>query len=57
MYGPKTGAVEEWEETVGRQALHAETLGFTHPITRKWMEWHAPLPPELAALEQVLCSL
>ncbi|WP_424767264.1 RluA family pseudouridine synthase [Paenibacillus sp. sgz302251] len=54
MYGPKQGAVIEWEETAGRQALHAEILGFTHPITREWMEWKAPLPPELALLEQKL---
>ncbi|MCA0755431.1 RluA family pseudouridine synthase [Paenibacillus sp. N4] len=54
MYGPKEGAVEAWEEAVSRQALHAETLGFTHPITKRWMEWQAPLPPELERLEQAL---
>lgn len=54
LYGPDTGRIEKWEDTVGRQALHAETLGLTHPITKEWMEWTADLPPELVRLEQVL---
>jgi len=54
MYGPEAGAVPAWEEAVGRQALHAETLGLTHPITKQWMEWQAPLPPELIRLEEQL---
>lgn len=29
------------------QALHARTLGFTHPATGEWIETEAPLPPEL----------
>lgn len=42
--------------TFGRQALHAEILGFVHPRTGEMMEWSAP-PPEdmqnlLAALAQ-----
>lgn len=54
MYGPKEGAVEKWESAVGRQALHAEILGFTHPLTKQWMEWQAALPTELLHLEQIL---
>lgn len=34
---------------VERQALHAETLGFRHPVTEERMEFHAPLPPDLTA--------
>ena len=30
-----------------RQFLHAERLGFRHPRTGEWMEFLAPLPPEL----------
>ncbi|WP_028611953.1 RluA family pseudouridine synthase [Paenibacillus harenae] len=56
MYGPKEGAISAWEEAAGRQALHAETLGFTHPITRERMEWQASLPLELARLEQLLST-
>ncbi|HMI05793.1 MAG TPA: hypothetical protein VK541_25125, partial [Pedobacter sp.] len=29
-----------------RQALHAQTLGFIHPTTRKYMEFEAPLPSD-----------
>jgi len=54
FYGPEHGRVEEWELAAGRHALHAEILGFVHPITKVPMEWHAPLPAELARLEQLL---
>lgn len=54
MYGPNNGGTQEWEQAAGRQALHAETLGLTHPITKQWMEWTASLPPELVRLEQAL---
>jgi 23S rRNA pseudouridine1911/1915/1917 synthase len=33
-----------------RQALHAATLGFTHPVTGDWMEFSSPLPADLAGL-------
>lgn len=32
-----------------RQALHAQTLGFVHPTTQKYMEFEAPLPPDFDA--------
>jgi len=53
LYGPDV-PVPEWEEAVGRQALHAEKLGFRHPMTNERMEWTAPLPPELLRLERLL---
>jgi 23S rRNA pseudouridine1911/1915/1917 synthase len=33
-----------------RQALHAATLGFEHPVTREWLEFESPLPGDLAGL-------
>ncbi len=33
-----------------RQALHSVYLRFTHPITNETMEFHAPLPNDMAAL-------
>lgn len=30
-----------------RIALHATRLGFRHPETGRWMEWHSPLPEDL----------
>lgn len=32
------------------QTLHAETLGFMHPATKEYMEFHAPLPDYFAEL-------
>lgn len=57
LYGPKETAVAAWEEAAGRQALHAETLGLTHPLTGERMVWHATLPQELVQLEQTLKGL
>ncbi len=33
-----------------RQALHAATLGFLHPVTGEALEFEAPLPPDMTAL-------
>lgn len=33
-----------------RQALHAATLGFHHPVTKKWMAFTSPLPQDLRDL-------
>jgi 23S rRNA pseudouridine1911/1915/1917 synthase len=33
-----------------RQALHAATLGFRHPVSGAWLEFAAPLPADMAAL-------
>ena len=37
-------------ELCPRQALHAATLGFEHPRTRKWLQFAAPLPDDMTAL-------
>lgn len=33
-----------------RQALHAERLGLTHPVTGEHVQWESPLPPDYASL-------
>ncbi|BBK42293.1 pseudouridine synthase [Allostella vacuolata] len=33
-----------------RQALHAATLGFSHPITGMWLEFESPLPQDIGTL-------
>jgi 23S rRNA pseudouridine1911/1915/1917 synthase len=38
----------------GRQALHATRLGLVHPQSARPMEWHAPLPADMADLLDVL---
>jgi 23S rRNA pseudouridine1911/1915/1917 synthase len=35
---------------LGRQALHAKTLGFFHPGTKKYMEFDSPLPSDMREL-------
>ena len=36
-----------------RQALHAKTLGFEHPITKKWLQFDSELPEDIqAAIEK-----
>jgi len=37
-----------------RQALHAATLGFRHPITGESLRFSAPLPPDMQALLDLL---
>jgi 23S rRNA pseudouridine1911/1915/1917 synthase len=35
-----------------RQALHAKTLGFQHPVTEKWMNFDSEIPEDFqSALE------
>lgn len=33
-----------------RQALHAKSLGFEHPVTKKWMQFDSDLPEEFVQL-------
>lgn len=47
-YGPKKTL------PIAGQALHAQTLGFYHPTTQKWVEFSAPIPKDM---EDVLESL
>jgi len=39
-----------------RQALHAETLGFTHPVSGERLQFGAPLPGDMAGLLEELRS-
>lgn len=42
---------------LGRHALHASVLGFTHPVTGVGLRFEAPPPPELEALIAALRAL
>ncbi len=42
------------EVIINRQALHAHTLGITHPATGKWMEFVAPLQNDMANALNIL---
>jgi 23S rRNA pseudouridine1911/1915/1917 synthase len=37
-----------------RQALHAATLGFVHPVTGDDIEFEAPLPDDMSGLLRTL---
>ena len=39
---------------LGRQALHAAELGFEHPVSGEEMQFEAPLPADLEALEAAI---
>jgi len=52
---------KEWEKLksyldneFNRQALHAKTLGFIHPITKKELFFESELPKDLQTLEKLL---
>jgi 23S rRNA pseudouridine1911/1915/1917 synthase len=32
---------------IGRQALHASKIGFTHPESGDWVEFTAPIPKDM----------
>lgn len=43
--------------SLGRQALHARTLGFIHPVTGGYLEFSTPLPADLQGLCDYLSNL
>ena len=49
VYGPQKNPFH-----LEGQALHAEVLGFVHPTTGKYMEFHAPLPDYF---NELICKL
>ncbi len=54
LYGNRKENAEFMKMGLKRQFLHAFRLKFRHPRTQEWMEFEAPLPPDL---EQVLENL
>lgn len=49
-----TPELESLLASIERQMLHAWILGFTHPVSGKWLQFEAPLPPDFARLVQLL---
>jgi 23S rRNA pseudouridine1911/1915/1917 synthase len=45
---PKAGPLLPIAERLGRQALHAHTLGFAHPISGKPLDFVSPIPTDIA---------
>jgi 23S rRNA pseudouridine1911/1915/1917 synthase len=52
VYGKSAGGA--FARALGRPALHAAVLGFTHPTSGAPLRFEAPLPPDLVALEELL---
>ena len=46
---PRDPALRPIAEALGRQALHARTLGFVHPATKKAMRFTSELPADMRA--------
>jgi 23S rRNA pseudouridine1911/1915/1917 synthase len=49
-----SGPAQAVVETLHRQALHATSLGFLHPVTGEELMFESPLPTDLASLRRVL---
>ncbi len=51
-YGRTPGALRPVLAELGfaRQALHAATLGFVHPVTQEKLSFHSPLPADIVDL-------
>lgn len=39
--------VENCFKVLPRQALHAKTLGFEHPVSKKWLQFETPIPDDM----------
>lgn len=54
VYGSKTGSLKAFVENalalMPRQALHAKSLGFRHPVTKQLMQFDSDLPPDFVAV-------
>ena len=42
--------VENAFQLCPRQALHAKTLGFKHPVSGEWLQFDSELPPDMQAV-------
>jgi len=54
---PKTALSEAGSNALRdfpRQALHAATLGFVHPVSKETLRFAAPMPEDMAALVAAL---
>ncbi|MBW2528083.1 MAG: RluA family pseudouridine synthase [Deltaproteobacteria bacterium] len=56
LYGPRPTdpVLRAIGEALARQALHATTLGFVHPVTERAVRWESPLPVDMTGALQRL---
>ncbi|MBJ6752141.1 RluA family pseudouridine synthase [Geomonas anaerohicana] len=46
----KDPVLKQMIKTMGRQALHAKTLGFLHPVSGEYLEFDTELPADMAGI-------
>ena len=56
LSGLQDPVLKQMIRAMGRQALHAKTLGFLHPISREYLEFDTELPPDMAGIVAYLDS-
>ena len=56
LYGPRRTSSKIEGIAVSGQLLHAGTLGFVHPSTGQYMEFHSDLPEVFAQVLENLCK-
>lgn len=59
VYGPrkhKSDLLDSISKNLGRQALHASTIGFVHPRGGEYVEFQAPLPNDMREVINTLES-
>jgi 23S rRNA pseudouridine1911/1915/1917 synthase len=54
---PRDPALKAIAEALGRQALHAKTLGFHHPKTKEWLVFESEPPADMKAALAALRAL
>ena len=54
---PSEIKLNEFLQTFKRQALHARSLGFIHPVHREYLEFSSELPNDLMTLQSLLEEL
>jgi 23S rRNA pseudouridine1911/1915/1917 synthase len=54
---PRDERLKAIAQALGRQALHAKTLGFHHPATGRWLEFESTPPPDMQAAVAALRAL
>ncbi|HBA89901.1 MAG TPA: RluA family pseudouridine synthase [Geobacter sp.] len=56
LSGVQDPVLKQMIKSMGRQALHAKTLGFLHPVSGKYLEFDTELPPDMAGIVAYLES-
>lgn len=54
LSGLKDSTLQALIRKLGRQALHARTLGFLHPVSGEYLEFSSPLPEDMARIVEHL---